>query len=199
MLVKATDFDPLDHVTAKEDLDALDLLAERTALRQSRRSPFRSRVALEVGSWAGSSALLLGRHFEYVFCVDTFEGTSSDRLGAIADAYGKEHVFRTFCKNMGDRLHRSVFPCVGKSESWAKVWRRPLDLIFIDADHSYFACSEDIRQWLPLVAPGGVICGHDYGSFPGVTRAVDQHFPQRGRTGLSVWFQEVPCATSRSN
>jgi hypothetical protein len=52
------------------------------------------------------------------------------------------------------------------------------DLVFIDGDHSYEACRDDIRAWSPHVAPGGWIGGHDYGKarFPGVTRAVDEEF-----------------------
>jgi hypothetical protein len=186
-----TPFDPLDHVTPQADLDALRDIATACVTRQS--SPIsRELAALEVGSWAGLTALVLESQFNKVFCVDTWEGTPSDRLGAVAQLYGRKVVFETFCRNMGAKLHRSIFPCVGYSVTWASVWTRPLDLVFIDADHTYDACALDIHAWRKHVAPGGVLCGHDYGSFDGVTRAVDTFFPDRKVAGHSIWYWEVP-------
>jgi hypothetical protein len=37
-----------------------------------------------------------------------------------------------------------------------------LDLVYIDADHSYNGCLLDIQTWFPKVKSGGLICGHDY-------------------------------------
>lgn len=37
-----------------------------------------------------------------------------------------------------------------------------LDLVYIDADHSYSGCYSDIETWFPKVKSGGLICGHDY-------------------------------------
>ena len=52
------------------------------------------------------------------------------------------------------------------------------DFIFIDAAHSYEAVRQDIGDWLPKVKPGGSFMGHDYHpSFPGVSKAVDEAFP----------------------
>ena len=49
-----------------------------------------------------------------------------------------------------------------------------LDFVFIDAGHTYENASADIKAWLPKVKPGGFIAGHDYGSAPGVNRAVNE-------------------------
>ncbi len=182
-------FDPLDHETPQEDLDAL----YRIAFHRHRSMFERDSVALEVGSWAGSSALVLAKEFGTVFCVDTWKGTPSDRLGEIADRLGHRFLLARFCLNMGDRLHRSVFPCVGSSIFWAANWKRPLDLVFIDADHDYESCVNDIQGWMKHVRPGGVICGHDYGvGFPGVTKAVDELVPARKLAGNSIWYWETP-------
>lgn len=37
-----------------------------------------------------------------------------------------------------------------------------LDFVFIDADHGYEGCLEDVGLWLPKVKPGAVFGGHDY-------------------------------------
>lgn len=58
-----------------------------------------------------------------------------------------------------------------------------LDFVYIDADHSYSACKEDIKIWYPKVNTDGFLCGHDYADSPieenglvefGVKKAVDE-------------------------
>lgn len=57
---------------------------------------------------------------------------------------------------------------------------RSLDLVFIDADHSYQGVKGDLAAWVPKVRPGGWIGGHDFGNtdpaydFSGVDRAVQE-------------------------
>ncbi|MFA5703779.1 MAG: class I SAM-dependent methyltransferase [Advenella sp.] len=66
-----------------------------------------------------------------------------------------------------------------------------LDFVFIDADHSYDACRNDILNWRDCVKPGGILSGHDYGkmSHPGVTKAVDEVFPGGIETDVNgVWM-----------
>ncbi len=53
------------------------------------------------------------------------------------------------------------------------------DWIYLDADHSYEGCANDLKAWYPKLKKGGVFAGHDYldgeligGSF-GVKSAVD--------------------------
>ena len=36
------------------------------------------------------------------------------------------------------------------------------DWVFIDANHSYEACLEDLRLWAPKVSDDGLLCGHDF-------------------------------------
>lgn len=58
-----------------------------------------------------------------------------------------------------------------------------LDLVFLDADHTYEGVTEDLRAWWPKVRRGGWLGGHDYGGWAlvhgrrryfGVERAVDE-------------------------
>jgi len=48
-----------------------------------------------------------------------------------------------------------------------------LDFVFIDADHSYEACSSDIKAYLPKVKPEGMILGHD-ANWDGVRKAYNE-------------------------
>lgn len=75
-----------------------------------------------------------------------------------------------------------------------------LDLVFIDADHSYEGVRDDIAAWLPKIRACGWIGGHDYRNPDprfrfGVDRAVDEWAATTGRpieTDLNfTWFARV--------
>jgi uncharacterized Rossmann fold enzyme len=75
-----------------------------------------------------------------------------------------------------------------------------LDFVFIDADHSYNGCKNDIYAWYPKVKDGGLFSGHDYENtdFPkfGVKQAVDE-FVKTNNLALELgdnftWFIRKP-------
>ena len=75
----------------------------------------------------------------------------------------------------------------------ARVPDGSLDFVFIDAEHSYSGCSEDIAAWLAKLRRGGLLCGHDYSEeWPGVVRAVDEAVDAHGWVlrlgGNTCWF-----------
>jgi hypothetical protein len=37
-----------------------------------------------------------------------------------------------------------------------------LDLVYLDADHSYDGVRDDLAAWWPTVRPGGLLAGHDF-------------------------------------
>jgi cephalosporin hydroxylase len=49
-------------------------------------------------------------------------------------------------------------------------------MVYIDACHHRDEVMADIKRYLPKIAPGGVIAGHDYLTFPGVRQAVHEMF-----------------------
>ena len=146
-------------------------------------------VAVEIGAWTGHTTVVLASYFKRVFAVDHWLGSPHDATGEIVQDRGSEEVFRSFCANMGRYFLRSVFPLRGSSEQWAAVFpRSEASLIFVDANHDYEAVLADIKGWLPCLRPGGVMCGHDFGVFPGVEQAVQEVF--KGdfcKIGNSVW------------
>lgn len=62
-------------------------------------------------------------------------------------------------------------------------------MVFLDADHSYQAVKEEI-EWATKLGVE-VICGHDYGNQNfGVTRAVDEAFPEGVEVQGMVWWHK---------
>jgi len=52
-----------------------------------------------------------------------------------------------------------------------------LDLVYIDAEHTYDNVKADIIAWISKIRDGGILCGHDYdptGNFTGLIQAVHE-------------------------
>lgn len=65
-----------------------------------------------------------------------------------------------------------------------------VDLVFIDADHSYNGCRGDIIAYSPKVKPGGILSGHDI-DYPGVNSAVNQYVKSFNVGPNNVWFTKI--------
>lgn len=152
-------------------------------------------TAVEVGVWRGENAERLLRAVDdlFLYMVDNYDpvGSSSDMFEAAVEpkAVIEEALTRTqFAK---DRCQMLVM----SSADATRQILSGVDLVFLDAGHSYEDVKNDIELWLPKVRMGGVLCGHDYngrgdkeGTY-GVKRAVDERFGSRVQTrpGLIWW------------
>ena len=107
---------------------------------------------------------------------------------------GPEHQWRTFITNVNGLLNVKIIPLksVEAAKSLSNV---KFDVVFIDAAHDYQSVKADVEAWAPLVKPGGILCGHDYGWWvrngakDGVTKYVNEAMP--GRTivpGTTIWY-----------
>jgi hypothetical protein len=184
------DFDHMDLSDDPSDLAALSDLVSGIS-RQ-----YRSQTIVEIGSWAGMTALTMASVFPgNIYCVDTWQGTPGEPTRGVVEYFGPEHAFQTFCRNVGSRLFRGIYPCRGTSLQWAAVWPIKAALVFIDAQHDYESVKADILAWRPHVEPGGILCGHDYWDhYIGVGRAVEELIPaaELHKSGASVWWTKIP-------
>jgi predicted O-methyltransferase YrrM len=143
------------------------------------------RRAVEVGVYEGSSALVLARALPLdaeLHLVEPF-GTGME-FWEPADEYAvKAVVARATRRRGGPQVHWHV----QTSEDAASGWLAPVDLVFIDGDHSEAACRLDWELWSPHVAPGGVVIFHDAnGGDPGPTAVVEDLFGEGG-AGRRGW------------
>ena len=79
---------------------------------------------------------------------------------------------------------------VGDSATFRRTYRAEVPaLVFLDADHSYEAVKDEINWAKTLGVP--VIAGHDYRNARfGVTRAVDEAFPEGVDVRGMVWSRQ---------
>jgi predicted O-methyltransferase YrrM len=113
-----------------------------------------ARVIVELGCFEGrtSAALAAGNHsLDALYTVDPF---LKGRLGV---CYG-EWIARIHCKRSGaSRVHFKR----GFSFDVAPTFDESIDLLFIDASHTYDDIQRDWRDWVPKVRPGGIVALHD--------------------------------------
>lgn len=159
----------------------------------------RARRIIEVGSFQGRSTRALADHCTgVVYAVDTwhdYEG-DGDCQGQLVAAKGGTwaEIQQAFTRHLADHLASGrVIPVVSTSQAALPTLTAigQADLVFIDGDHRYEACRRDIEGYAPLVRPGGILAGHDYGhrAWPGVQRAVNEHFPAVQRCRSLWWVQ----------
>ena len=106
-----------------------------------------------------------------VTIVDTFVGTAGEGTYNAGEKYRNqfEYNIKRFDIDSNVTILEGLTTDVVKT-----VPDKTLDLVFIDADHSYDAIKQDIKDWLPKVKEHGTISGHDYGNVPGVGKAVNE-------------------------
>ncbi|MYG93617.1 MAG: class I SAM-dependent methyltransferase [Acidimicrobiia bacterium] len=133
---------------------------------------------LEVGSYCGRSAVYLGdaaqRQGRLLFAVDHHRGSEENQAGwewhdpdLIDSESGLIDTLPHFRRNMlAAGLECSVVALVGDSVAIAKNWSTPLAFLFIDGGHSVVAAHNDYENWVPHVAPGGLLAIHDVFSNP---------------------------------
>ena len=100
---------------------------------------------------------------------------------------------------MNDFDHRIVnkWPCVEKHRGTIESFiisnlNTPLDIdiIYIDANHTYDSCKNDIMKSLYYIKPKYAICGHDYAPCFGVFNAVNDIFTKPDMTFIdSSWLK----------
>jgi predicted O-methyltransferase YrrM len=138
-------------------------------------------IVVELGAWVGGGALMMApflRHDRSYHAVDTFNADTMPDLYIQNILRGRKQI-EAFQANIAP-VKEKVVVHQGTTNQVAARWPQGLmiDLLFIDADHSYEAVRADWLNWSPFVKKGGIIAFHDYyvkikGGSPGVSQWVD--------------------------
>jgi hypothetical protein len=141
----------------------------------------------EIGVYKGHTLSVIGqqRNNAILHAIDPWKNISSDDYKTTVDYI----AFESDSKQQ-ENFEQCMANCwFLESQQRLKVNRKSselaskdyednsLDMVFIDADHSYSGVKNDINLWFSKVKPGGYIGGHDY-DYPGldfgVKKAVDE-------------------------
>lgn len=145
-----------------------------------------ARRAVEIGVYEGSSAVALCRAMpagSELHLIDPF-GHHPDALpgGWGATEWATRRVVGRTARRAPGGGPRVIWH-VALSADVARQWTTPVDLVFIDGDHSETGCALDWECWHRFVVPGGHVVFHDARlgradgrGLPGPTAVVERLF-----------------------
>lgn len=133
-------------------------------------------AVIEFGCWEGRSFVQIAEAAQPrpVYAVDHWQGNAGDEYTTVA-AQDRD-VYATFLSNTSHLSNVKVQRM--RTEDFMASWDKPIAFLHLDADHDYQPVKEQIEWALPLLSPGGVLCGDDYSHrWEGVMQAVDELLP----------------------
>lgn len=182
---------PVDVVTEAEKIDGWMSTAELRWLSEQAKT---HKVIVEVGSWKGRSTKALTATPGVVYAVDHWLGSQNEQGTFHVEAARGEDIFGVFKANFSREIEvgKVVVERLEATDAarWLKEHDIRPDMIFIDGEHSTEAVKRDIGLFRPLLAPGGLLCGHDYlvPNWASVVAAVDEVVPGRKIIeGTTIW------------
>lgn len=148
-------------------------------------------LIVEVGSWEGRSTIALANavHPRIVHAVDTWAGSPGE---ISADLATGRDVFAQWSRNVE---HFTAGNVTGHRMGWRDYLptvEEPIGLAFIDAEHTYEEVRDNITAILPLLAPGGILCGDD-AHHPPIRQALCELFdPADVMIEATLWIWRKP-------
>ena len=140
----------------------------QTALTASTMGP-----VLEVGSYCGKSAYVLGsackKTGSILYSIDHHQGSEEQQPGEeyydpvlFDETLGRINTFPFFQQTLAQTsLEDIVIPVLGSSGKIGTFWNTSLSMVFVDGGHSYDAALEDYHTWADHVMPDGFLVFHD--------------------------------------
>lgn len=133
------------------------------------------RVA-NIGVWKGRSVCAIASALSpgnVVYAIDRWQDSPVGSLSIFEE-------FLTYARhlNLSDRIVPIIMDSIKASSLFDN---NSLDLVFIDGDHDFESCYNDLLAWHHKVKPGGVFCGDGF-DLPGVSAAVSLYAQALGLT-----------------
>jgi predicted O-methyltransferase YrrM len=150
---------------------------------------------LEIGSGRGGSisTIALANPTAKLINIDKFSAyDETSAFGTVKDYKGFK--YEDFARNVEPF---GVLPRLKTIKKWSHeavndIPDKSCDMIFIDGNHSYEPCKQDLKDYLPKLKSGGIFCGHDYHPiFPGVIKAVKEAYGDKYDVmdNSSIWVK----------
>jgi predicted O-methyltransferase YrrM len=156
----------------------------------------RNGVIVEIGSFKGKSAVMLGKLAERyglgpIVAIDPHNFHNAE-LAEHRSAPGATS-YDEFLSNIEAadvapyiEVHRAF------STEVAKTWNRPIRLLWIDGDHTYAGAKADFDGFMPHLVPGGFVAMHDaLHEFAGPIRVFVEDMLRSGRFGAAGFVNSI--------
>jgi len=152
-------------------------------------------LAVEVGSWKGRSAYVIGHVCKEkeasLICIDTFCGCETQKF--LYEEAMKVGVKKFIAENIAKNT--AGLPVNFVSGDSTEVYKNfedgSITFCFIDGDHFNPVVKQDLDNFWPKVKKGGIFAGHDFSrDFPDVVSEVTAKFPDiiQREIKYSIWL-----------
>lgn len=125
--------------------------------------------------------ILINTKIEKAYAIDSYllSKTTTDSFKRSDDTPFDQNDYENlfnFTKKRLNKFGERVLFIREDSKTCLNKIEKDLDIVFIDAEHTYESVYEDTRNWIKKIRKGGIISGHDYDhpNFLGVKKAVDE-------------------------
>lgn len=153
----------------------------------------------EVGVYRGEFAREIYNYCDLkkLYLIDCWQGQTGE--------YERDPTNGTL-RARGDQIFMEVFNAFGNkpnveiikafsTEACQRFEKNFFDVVYIDADHTFEAVLRDLKDWWPLVKPGGFLAGHDYVQgipWVDVFEALNVFMDQNSLSFYSLSREQVP-------
>ncbi len=157
-------------------------------------------VGAELGVYKGQHAeLMLSRHPDlFLYCVDmwelwlerkvTYPGEAKSVTKLDMEDHKKvKEVYEQAKERIKKFPNRFEFIKDDTISATKKIKDGSLDFVYVDGDHTYDGCYNDLKAWWPKLKEDGLMAGHDYGRKAddfGVPRAIKQFAKEHDLTAI---------------
>lgn len=141
-------------------IDFCSGLGDSAALLYALTRSMKPAICVEIGSARGKSACYIGMALKEnglgkLYAIDPHSPTHWNDPGSVDS-------FSIFCANIAALgLKEQVTIVRSTSEDASRSWHYPIDLLFVDGDHTYEGVKRDWELFSPHVRPFGFVVFHD--------------------------------------
>ncbi len=118
---------------------------------------------VEVGSFKGEFAAHIIRNWSgKIYLVDVWRPMNENEYN---DATNNKHhidAYSSVIENLKGYEDRAFMLRMTGNEASKLFSDESLDFVYIDANHTYEAVKDDLKDWYRKVKSGGLVMGHDY-------------------------------------
>jgi len=171
----------------------------------AKKIPKKNSIGVEIGVWKGFTSEHFVKKTKHLHLVDSWSvvaykdsdehGIYENYIARYADMVGStnledfqkyyDNIYESVCKKFEGKnvtIHRMP------SSEFFKIFKQTVDWVYIDGDHSYAGCLQDLENSKNIIVKGGSIFGDDYNKpeKPGVKKAVDE-FVKKYNLPLNIY------------
>lgn len=121
---------------------------------------------VEIGTWKGeySTHVLTISKLSTLYSIDPWQHFGDCIYIDIDNVSSEEFevIYNQAIKALGKFGNRSKVMRMSSINAIKAFKDCSLDFIYLDANHSYESCKEDLKLWWPKLKKGGMFAGHDY-------------------------------------